>query len=765
VLPVTPPDVPLQRLDPAELLWDLNEPQRRAVTHRDGPLLVVAGAGSGKTRVLTRRIAHLVATGDARPEEILAITFTNKAASEMRSRLVELLGPGAERMWVSTFHSACVRILRAHATRLGYRPGFSIYDDGDSRRLVEQIERELGVDTKRLPPRSVQAAISAAKAELLDPPALAERALGVLERRVAEIYGHYQRQLLAASAMDFDDLLVRTVELFRGFPDVLQAYRQRFGVVLVDEYQDTNRAQNELVVLLAAEHRQLCAVGDLDQAIYGWRGANLANLAELEQAFPGTTVIPLEQNYRSTKTILDAANAVIAHNRTRVPKRLWTDGDRGERIVRYRAADEHDEAAWVAAEIRRLAEAEGASLGDVAVFFRTNAQSRVLEEALVRAEVPYLVVGGTRFYDRKEVRDVLAYLRVVVNPADEVALRRVLNVPRRGLGDTSVAKLAARAAALGQPLAEVLGEPEAAGVSGPAARGARSLFELLGQLRQLVAQGLGPGQLVTEVVARTGYDAALAAEDTLEARGRRENLAELAGAAGAYPSLEEFLASVALVADVDELQQDAARVSLMTLHAAKGLEFPVVFLVGLEEGVFPHARTLDDPVQLEEERRLCYVGITRARQRLYLTHAWSRTLFGTTSRSLPSRFLTEIPDELVRDAPGGHGPLRGGWSSPTSGRGSSFLGSRGGLDEVESHFGDPHADPAAAAEWDAPEPEVSRPRPPSRARWSRQEPRWTTGDRASGGSASGGWARRSPARRPGRLPKLAEERFRREGRA
>ncbi len=743
--------LPVPPLNPAALLADLNEPQRRAVAHRGSPLLVVAGAGSGKTRVLTRRIAHLVASGDARPEEVLAITFTNKAASEMRSRLVELLGPGAERMWVSTFHSACVRILRAHAGRLGFKPAFSIYDDGDSRRLIEQVERELGVDTKRLPPRSVQAAISAAKAELLGPEDLAARALSLLDRRVAEVYEHYQRQLQAASAMDFDDLLVRTVELLRGCPDILAAYRQRFRWVLVDEYQDTNRAQNELVVLLAAEHRQLCAVGDLDQAIYGWRGANLANLAELEQAFPGTTVIPLEQNYRSTRTILDAANAVIAHNQTRVPKRLWTDGEQGEPIVRYQAADERDEAAWVAAEIRRLVESGGRTLGEVAVFFRTNAQSRVLEEALVRAEVPYLVVGGTRFYDRREVRDVLAYLRVVANPADEVALRRILNVPRRGLGETSVAKLAAHAQAEGRTLAEVLADPAAAGVSGPAARGARSLAELLGVLGRLVEEGVGPGQLVAEVVARTGYDAALAAEGTVEARGRQENLAELAGAAGAYPTLEEFLAQVALVADVDELEEDAGRVSLMTLHAAKGLEFPVVFLVGMEDGVFPHSRTLDDPAQLEEERRLCYVGITRARERLYLTHAWSRTLFGTTTPAVPSRFLREIPEALVVEAPGGHGAL-GGWlaarsASPVARARRALSGRPGGLDEVDSHFSDPHEDPAAAGDWDGWDPDEAAVR-----RVGSRGPREP-------------WVRRSPARRTGRLPKLAEERFRREGRA
>ncbi|HEX3981887.1 MAG TPA: UvrD-helicase domain-containing protein, partial [Acidimicrobiales bacterium] len=428
---------------PDDLLVDLNEPQCRAVVHRGGPLLVVAGAGSGKTRVLTRRVGHLIATGDARPWEILAITFTNKAADEMRSRLISLVGPVAERMWVSTFHAACVRILRAHADRLGYRSSFTIYDDTDSRRLIEQILRELNIDAKKIPPRSVQATISGAKAELMEAAEFAAQATSVFERRMADVYVEYQARLFGASAMDFDDLLLQAVKLFRQAPDVLESYQTRFRQVLVDEYQDTNRVQNEFVMLLCAEHRNICIVGDTDQSIYAFRGADIRNILEFEKAFPDAVIIPLEQNYRSTGTILDAANAVIVNNSSRVPKELWTEGERGEPINRFRAEDEYDEAAWVAAEIGRLHHAEGLRYGDVAIFYRTNGQSRALEEALVRKKIAYKVVGGTRFYDRREVKDILAYLRVVANPSDEISARRIVNVPRRGVGDTSADRLAA----------------------------------------------------------------------------------------------------------------------------------------------------------------------------------------------------------------------------------------------------------------------------------------------------------------------------------
>ena len=449
--------------------------------------------------------------------------------------------------------------------------------------------------------------------------------------------------------MDFDDLLLLTVRLFQAAPDVLDEYRTRFKHVLVDEFQDTNRAQNEIVLMLAAEHHNVCVVGDSDQSIFGWRGADIRNIVEFEEAFPDATIIPLEQNYRSTKTILVAANAVIANNVTRVPKELWTEGEAGGPIVRYRAEDEYDEAAWVATEIGRLREFEGIEYGDVAVFYRTNAQSRALEEELVRAAISYKVVGGTRFYDRREVKDLLAYVRLLGNPSDEVSARRIVNVPRRGVGDASVDRLARWARTNQCSFVDALAHVAEAGVTGKAAKGAADLRGLLDELRQMVERGAGPGAIVDAVAERTGYRAALEAEDTLEAHSRLENIAELAGAAAEYDSLDEFLESVALVADSDELDATDRRVSLMTLHTAKGLEFPAVFLVGLEDGVFPHLRALEDPLQLEEERRLCYVGITRAQRQLYLTHAWSRTLWGSTSHAIPSRFLSELPGDLVRD--------------------------------------------------------------------------------------------------------------------
>ncbi len=634
----------------AALLDGLNEPQREAVCHPDGPLLVVAGAGSGKTRVLTRRIAYLVGSGRVPPWQVLAITFTNKAADEMRHRLKDLLGEVADRMWVSTFHSACVRILRSQADRLGYRKSFTIYDDADSRRLIEQVERDLDIDTRRLSPRSVQGAISAAKSELLDFETYKSNAQTFIERRVGDVYAEYQQRLHAASAMDFDDLLMVTVNLFDSFEEVLAAYRSRFLHILVDEFQDTNRAQNELVLRLAAEHRNITVVGDVNQSIYRWRGADIRNLLEFEQAFPDAAVVALEQNYRSTKTILDVANAVIVNNVSRVPKDLWTDVGEGDPVCRYRAEDERDEALWVASEIGRLHRAEGLRYGDVAVFYRTNAQSRVLEEDLVRAGIPYKVVGGTRFYDRREIRDVLAYLKVLLNPADEVSARRIVNVPKRGVGDTSVNRIANWARANGRSFGDALSQPEAAGLSGKAAKGVRSLAALLDELRSLAASGSSPASIVESVLERTGYGKELRDEHSIESEGRLENLTELQTVAAEYDTLDSFLESVALVSDADELDGDGTRVSLMTLHVAKGLEFPAVFLVGMEDGIFPHSRSLDDPASLEEERRLFYVGITRARRFLYLSHAWSRTVFGSTSPAMASRFLSEVPDELVRDS-------------------------------------------------------------------------------------------------------------------
>jgi DNA helicase II / ATP-dependent DNA helicase PcrA len=641
----------------------LNPDQLDAVVHRGGPLLVVAGAGSGKTRVLTHRIAHLIDDG-VHPGRILAITFTNKAAAEMRQRVEALVGPVVRSMWVSTFHSACVRILRANADRLGYPRSFSIYDEADAVRLTGYVIRDLGLDAKRFPPRAVHAVISLWKNELLDPDAAAARAENIFDRKRADVFREYQDRLLKAGAMDFDDLLVNTVRLFREHPDVLESYRQRFEHVLVDEYQDTNQAQNEIVLLLAGDHQNVTVVGDTDQSVYRFRGADYRNILQFEDAFPEVTTVVLDQNYRSTQNILDAANAVIANNVSRKPKSLWTDAGRGDLVVRYWAEDEGDEATFVARQAIALHE-DGRAWRDLAVLYRTNAQSRVVEEAMMRLGVPYKVVGGTRFYDRREVKDAMAYLRAVVNPADEVSVKRVLNVPKRGVGDASVAKLDAYAAAAGIGFVDALRRADDAGVSGPASRGIASFVALLDRLTAMVPDaeaeaaagdaeagdktGLGPGDLLQAALDESGYLAELEAEDTIEAVGRLENLAELVGSAREFTRLDEFLEQVSLVADTDELPDGEVedQAVLLTLHSAKGLEFPVVFLVGAEDGVFPHARALTEPDELEEERRLAYVGITRAKERLFVTHAWSRNLFGSTQYNPPSRFLEEIPDELV----------------------------------------------------------------------------------------------------------------------
>jgi DNA helicase-2/ATP-dependent DNA helicase PcrA len=688
--PVGPDGAPLAPVpaDPiSELLEGLNPVQSDAVTHAEGPLLVVAGAGSGKTRVLTHRIAHLIRDQGVSPFEILAITFTNKAADEMKSRVASLVGPVAQKMWVSTFHSACVRMLRRDADKLGFPRNFTIYDQSDANRLTGYVIRDLGLDTKRFPPRSVHATISAAKNDGLDAEAYAQRAGNLFERKIAEVFTEYQSRLQRAGSMDFDDLLGQALRLLREHPDVLQHYQRRFKHILVDEYQDTNSVQNDFVLLLAADHRNVCVVGDQDQSIYAFRGADMRNIVEFEDAFPDTTVVLLEQNYRSTQTILDAANAVISHNVGRKPKELWTDHGLGDPIVRYHADDEVDEAQWITREISRLHDSsevqspEGDDLrwGDVAVFYRTNAQSRVLEEQLMRADIPYKVVGGTRFYDRKEIKDAIAYLRAVVNPIDEVSIKRVLNEPKRGVGATSIGRLDAYATARGLSFVDALRRADDAGVGGKATRGIEAFLSLLDDVADLA--GGSPGPLLQQLLERSGYLDQLEAERSIEAEGRLENLAELVGAAGEAETVDEFLEQISLVSDVDSLDDDSTSVVLMTLHSAKGLEFPVVFLIGLEDGVFPHLRSLTEPDQLEEERRLAYVGITRARRRLYLTHAWSRTLFGGTQYNPPSRFLDEIPAELVRDVEGHrrasrsgrtYGSGGGGWRE---GRGAAGAGS------------------------------------------------------------------------------------------
>ena len=1017
--------------DAGDLLSGLNPSQLEAVTHDEGPLLVVAGAGSGKTRVLTHRIAWLIAERGVSPFEILAITFTNKAAEEMKTRVARLVGPVAQKMWVSTFHSACVRILRRDAAALGYPSSFTIYDEADAVRLTGYVLRDLNVDSKKFPPRSVHAAISAAKNDLVGPGAYHDAARTIFEKRIAEVYREYQQRLHQAGAMDFDDLLNQTVGLLRSHPDVLERYRQRFKHVLVDEYQDTNRAQNEIVLLIAGQHRNVCIVGDADQclppgtaidtpagrrpieqlregehvlgvgasgrltaariaavhgsryagrlyrveadgealrgtphhivparvevvgdqhavhlvyradrgyrvgstpevrsdtdgeqavgipvgpdhehadkvwllrtctthseaayweawfaatyglptacfdpvggrpamdetllerlylgldtatgakrlmddldlhpefphhrtgtgargqgldlldltmfgdhrsgeighhrirwsstrpeiverleraglevragasgstpfevscesyhsalvaarlvaemsgmeidrhlavrgtiyrftplshlrpgmrvlvgragevaeatvdrveveeydgpvydlevdpthtyvadgvlvhnSIYKFRGADMRNILEFEDAYPDATVVLLEQNYRSTQTILDAANAVIANNLGRKPKQLWTDSGAGDHIVRYQADDEHDEAAWVVAEMGRLHDGGSHRWGDMAVFYRTNAQSRVLEEELARRGVPYKVVGGTRFYDRREIKDALAYLRAAVNPADEISVKRVLNVPKRGVGDTTVGRVDAWATAHGLTFHDGLERADEAGVSGRSVRGIESFLELLRQLRTRLADG--PAAVLQHALDASGYLAELEAEHSIEAQGRLENLAELVGHAREIEDVNTFLEQVSLVADTDDLTDDDSSVLLMTLHSAKGLEFPAVFLIGLEDGVFPHLRSIGEPAELEEERRLCYVGVTRARERLYLTHAWCRTLFGSTQYNPPSRFLDEVPAELVTEVDNGRRSTRrsrGTWrSDDTDGRIFGFGG-------------------------------------------------------------------------------------------
>jgi superfamily I DNA/RNA helicase len=834
----------------------LNPAQLEAVTLPPGPVLVVAGAGSGKTRVLTHRLAHLINARETSPFAILAITFTNKAANEMQERVARLVGPVARRMWVSTFHAACARILRREASLLGYRSSFTIYDQSDAQRLVDWVRRDLNLDPKRFPPRSLHASISALKNELVLPPEYAERAVGPQEKRIADVYTEYQRRLLEASALDFDDLLVLAVRLFREQPATLARWRDRFRHVLVDEFQDTNLAQWELVRMLSEEHRSVMAVGDADQclvagthvtmadgttkpieqvvvgdlvlschgsgdfraaqvmrthvnaattgiavtlasgrrltstgdhvhfagrprerdhsahrfggssdqvgtevalldrvglptcradevepgmvmvdehgefdiververvaldaapvydldierthnfvangvvthnSIYKFRGADFRNLMRFEEAFPDATVVVLDQNYRSTQRILDAANAVILNNPARRPKELWTERGEGEPIVRYQGEDEHDEAGYVVREITRLTDEAGQRFGDIAVFYRTNVQSRVVEETLVRAGVPYRVFGGVKFYDRREVKDALAYMRALVNPDDEVSWKRIVNTPRRGVGDTSVAKVDAYAKARGVTFRDAIRDASLAGVSGKALGGLRDLLDLMGEVAQ-AAQG-GVASALEAALHRTGYVAELEAERSVEAQGRIENLQELIGVAREFdeqvdrgdiaglagisgvtvardtnedadapPStpagldrIQAYLEAISLVTDLDEGDPDQSSVTLMTLHSAKGLEFPVVFLIGMEDGVFPHFRSLGEPDELEEERRLCYVGITRAQERLYLCHAWSRMLFGSTDYHPPSRFLDEIPAHLVT-AIGGEQTRRG----------------------------------------------------------------------------------------------------------
>ncbi|MFI9354655.1 DNA helicase PcrA [Streptomyces lydicus] len=699
-------------VDAAALLEGLNDQQKAAVVHTGSPLLIVAGAGSGKTRVLTHRIAHLLAERHVHPGQILAITFTNKAAGEMKERVEELVGPRANAMWVSTFHSACVRILRRESKKLGFTSSFSIYDAADSKRLMALVCRDLDLDPKRFPPKSFSAKISNLKNELIDEETFAGTAAEGFDKTLAEAYAMYQSRLREANALDFDDIIMTTVHLLQAFPDVAEHYRRRFRHVLVDEYQDTNHAQYTLVRELVGTSptlgsaraggppspdipaAELCVVGDADQSIYAFRGATIRNILQFEEDYPDATTILLEQNYRSSQTILSAANAVIERNENRRPKNLWTDAGTGSKITGYVADTEHDEAQFVADEIDRLTDAGDAKAGDVAVFYRTNAQSRVFEEIFIRVGLPYKVVGGVRFYERKEVRDVLAYLRVLANPEDSVPLRRILNVPKRGIGERAEAMIDALSSrekiTFPQALRRV---DEAYGMAARSANAVKRFNVLMEELRTIVESGAGPATVLEAVLERTGYLAELQASTDPQDETRIENLQELAavalefeqdrgeaaaeGAAAPGPgTLSEFLEQVALVADSDQIpdedEEGSGVITLMTLHTAKGLEFPVVFLSGMEDGVFPHMRALGQVKELEEERRLAYVGITRARERLYVTRSTMRSAWGQPSYNPPSRFLEEIPGDYLewkRTGPATPSASMGGLSSRGGGGG------------------------------------------------------------------------------------------------
>ena len=642
------------------LFADLNPTQREAVAATEGPVLVVAGAGSGKTRVLTYRVAHLVRDLGVAPWQVLAITFTNKAAGEMKERVERLVGPASKGMWVSTFHSACVRILRREAPRLGYSSRFTIYDAQDSLRAINQVVGDLRLDPKQFQPRALRARISNAKNELIDHESFREQAANFRQEIEADVYRLYQEQLLKNSSMDFDDLLKVTTELFDAFPEVLEHYRERFRYLHVDEFQDTNRAQYVLVRQLGGERANICAVGDSDQSIYGFRGADIRNILNFERDYPQARVVVLSQNYRSTQTILDAANAVIAHNGRRQAKRLWSDLGDGAPISLFSAEDEADEGGFVAEEVKKLSR-EGLDPSQMAVFYRVNAQSRAVEESFARFRVPYKVIGSLRFYERREVKDVLAYLRVLSNPADEVSVRRIINLPRRGIGAVTVGRLNGFAESEDITFFEAV--QRHAEIDPLGKRAHRSIDSFLADLELVSRQAWsGPAAAVKAVLEDLGYLASVLAERTHEALGRADNLRELISGAEEYETaaladqgeqpdgmrqVELFLESVSLVSDTDELEDEGGAVTLMTLHNAKGLEFPVVFIVGMEDGVFPHMRSLTDHDELEEERRLCYVGLTRARERLYLSSARSRLLYGMSTYNQPSRFLREIPAGLV----------------------------------------------------------------------------------------------------------------------
>ncbi|OCA82929.1 DNA helicase PcrA [Pseudobacillus wudalianchiensis] len=640
-----------------KLLTGLNKQQQEAVKTTEGPLLIMAGAGSGKTRVLTHRIAYLMVERGVNPYNILAITFTNKAAREMRDRIGALLGGAAEEVWISTFHSACVRILRRDIDRIGYNRNFTILDTTDQQSVIKGILKEKNLDPKKFDPRAILAAISSAKNELIDPETFAKRQGGYMDQIVSEVYTEYQRRLKKNQALDFDDLIMVTIQLFQRVPEVLEFYQRKFQYIHIDEYQDTNRAQYMLVKLLASRFQNLCVVGDSDQSVYGWRGADIANILSFEKDYPQSRSIFLEQNYRSTKRILHAANEVIKNNFNRKPKNLWTENADGCNISYFRGDTQQTEAQFVAGKIQELTASGKRKRSDIAILYRTNAQSRVIEEVLMKSNIDYNIVGGTKFYDRKEIKDLLAYLRLIANPADDISLQRIINVPKRGLGSTSLDKISRYAQDNDLTMYEALAEADFIGISSKAAKTAlefRRLIETYTQQQEY----LSVSELVEEVLERTGYRDMLKAEKTIEAQSRLENIEEFLSVTKNFEdnsedkSLVAFLTDLALVADIDEVGKEEKvqdSVVLMTLHSAKGLEFPVVFLMGMEEGVFPHSRSLMDENEMEEERRLAYVGITRAEEELYLTNAQMRTLYGRTNMNPVSRFISEIPADLIDD--------------------------------------------------------------------------------------------------------------------
>lgn len=645
-------------------LDDLNPVQLDAVTTTQGPLLILAGAGSGKTRVLTYRVAYLLDVKKVNPREVMAITFTNKAADEMKERILTLTGPEGKKVWISTFHAVCARILRREIHALGYKRNFVVYDDRDSYRLVSDCLKDLNIDSKQYSPSAILNQISLAKSELVDYEEYSEKATTHFEKKAAKVYRRYQERLVGNNALDFDDLIVLTVRLFQIYKEVLKRYQQRFKYILVDEYQDTNHAQYVFVRELADVQRNICVVGDDDQSVYGWRGADVRNILDFEKDFPEARVIRLEQNYRSTKTILQAANEIIKKNRRRKPKTLWTKNDEGEAITLFQGGDEYDEANFVVEEIERLVEdvPDRYSYRDLAVFYRTNAQSRVIEEIFLRYGIPYKIVGGLRFYERQEIKDILAYLRVIVNPMDTVSLKRIINVPRRGIGKKTVEKLELHSMRTGKSFYSVVtGTDEVPNIG---KRGKNSLSKFSGIIENLKKEitDVSPPEAINLIAEKSGYLAELEKKGTVEAEGRIEDIRELVSVAASFSELypgagvNAFLERISLITDIDMFDKTEDSVTLMTVHNAKGLEFPVVFIVGLEEGLFPHSRSLYDEDELEEERRLCYVGITRAMDKLYLTHAWKRTVWGSRTFTAPSRFLEEIPDDLIREkakVPGG----------------------------------------------------------------------------------------------------------------